>query len=65
MGTSVSYNKAASNEAREGDLCVYGCVCVYVYSKPASFVNREYGSFTRVTRPSACELNSVAINDEL
>lgn len=26
MGTSVSHNKAVSNEATEGDLCVYVCV---------------------------------------
>ncbi len=54
MGTSVSCNKAVSNEAREGDLCVYMCVLRVCFQ---TCIFAHACSVTKVTRACACELN--------
>lgn len=53
MGTPVSHNKAVSNEAREGDLCVYICVCFCVCAR--FFCLHMHALLQRWQR--ACELN--------
>lgn len=61
MGTSVSHNKAVSNEVKEGDLCVSNIECTVTVCE-SMFLSQicifaHVCSVIRVTEAWACEPN--------